>query len=536
MAGNYYDHTTFPQTGTVGSSAQMRAELELIEAGFNKLPDLVGNALKLVRINASATAQEAVLNTTVQAADIVAATAKATPVSADMIPIVDSAAGNTFKKVTWADLLGTLDSTFLKSGDTAAALTITTATINGGTISGITDLSIADGGTGASTAGGARTNLGVTATGADTTYAYRANNLSDLANALTARANLGVAIGTNVQAYSANLDEYAAVNPTAAGLALLDDADAAAQRATLGLGTLATQNGTFSGTSSGTNTGDQNLFQTIAVSGQSNVVADSTADTLTLVAGANITITTDATGDSVTFSAASSQPSDGDKGDITVSGSGATWTIDNNTISTAKIADDAVTFSKMQNIATSKLLGRATAGSGDVEELGIGSGLSLSGSNLTATITSGNSVAASGTAVDFTGIPSWAKRITVMFSGVSTNGTANFRIQLGDSGGVETSGYSDATMIITGTTPTTFTATAGFELAGIAAASAYIGTMIIENLTGNSWNIIKTFSSGTLSCTGAGTKTLSATLDRVRVTTANGTDAFDAGSINILYE
>jgi len=60
-----------------------------------------------------------------------------------------------------------------------------------------------------------------------------ANNLSDVANAGTARDNLGLAIGTDVQAYSANLDEYAAVNPTAAGLALLDDADAAAQRTTL---------------------------------------------------------------------------------------------------------------------------------------------------------------------------------------------------------------------------------------------------------------------------------------------------------------
>ena len=214
MAGEYYNHTTFPQTGTVGSSAQMRAELELIEAGFNKLPDLVGNALKLVRINASATAQEAVLNTTVQAADIVAATAKATPISTDMIPIVDSAAGNTFKKVTWADLLGTLDSTFLKSGDTAAALTITSATINGGTISGITDLAIVDGGTGSSTADGARTNLGVTATGADTTYAYRANNLSDLANVITARANLGLAIGTNVQAQLVSGTNIKTINST----------------------------------------------------------------------------------------------------------------------------------------------------------------------------------------------------------------------------------------------------------------------------------------------------------------------------------
>jgi hypothetical protein len=80
----------------------------------------------------------------------------------------------------------------LQSGNTAAALTITTATINGGTITGITDLAIADGGTGASTAANARTNLGVSASGSDTTYAYRANNLSDLASATTARTNLGL--------------------------------------------------------------------------------------------------------------------------------------------------------------------------------------------------------------------------------------------------------------------------------------------------------------------------------------------------------
>lgn len=88
---------------------------------------------------------------------------------------------------------------------------------------------------------------------------------------------------------------------TTAGKALLDDADAAAQRTTLGLGTLATQSGTFSGTSSGTNTGDQNLFSTIVVSGQSNVVADAASDTLTLVAGSNVTITTDSATDTITI-------------------------------------------------------------------------------------------------------------------------------------------------------------------------------------------------------------------------------------------
>lgn len=104
---------------------------------------------------------------------------------------------------------------------------------------------------------------------------------------------------------------------------MLDDTDAATARNTLGLGTLATQNGTFSGTVSGTNTGDQNLFSTIAVSGQSNVVADSTSDTLTLVAGTNITITTNATTDSITINSTSTSG-------ITivrnVYTSGATWT------------------------------------------------------------------------------------------------------------------------------------------------------------------------------------------------------------------
>jgi hypothetical protein len=147
----------------------------------------------------------------------------------------------------------------------------------------------------------------------------------------------------------------------------------------------------------------------------------------------------------------------------------------------------------------------------------------------------------SGTSIDFTGIPSWVKRITVMFSGVSTSGTSLFLVQLGDAGGFEITGYASQANSIT-TTPavTATTNTAGFVLgaSALVAASTYSGTTSIVKLDGNSW----VYSSliirdGTASSNfGSGSKTLSDTLTQVRITTVNGTDTFDAGTINILFE
>jgi hypothetical protein len=157
------------------------------------------------------------------------------------------------------------------------------------------------------------------------------------------------------------------------------------------------------------------------------------------------------------------------------------------------------------------------------------------------TITSGTAVAStSGTSIDFTSIPSWVKRITVMFDGVSTNGTSSIQIQLGDSGGIETSGYLGA-LLRTGTTTllTVQYPTTGFLIVNdVNAADAHSGIAVISLLGSNNWcnasQVSETASPVFLS--GSGNKALSDVIDRVRVTTVNGTDTFDAGTINILYE
>jgi len=148
-------------------------------------------------------------------------------------------------------------------------------------------------------------------------------------------------------------------------------------------------------------------------------------------------------------------------------------------------------------------------------------------------LTNGTVVTASGTSVDFTGIPSWAKRITVIFNEVSTNGTADLLVQLGDSGGIENTGYISTYIVLS----TGGSSTAGFIIRAGAAAVVASGILQINLIDTTSWICTHTIKVSTTNASaGAGSKSLSGILDRVRVTTTNGTDAFDAGSINILYE
>ena len=149
----------------------------------------------------------------------------------------------------------------------------------------------------------------------------------------------------------------------------------------------------------------------------------------------------------------------------------------------------------------------------------------------------------SGTSIDFTSIPSWVKRVTVMFDEVSTNGTSPPQIQIGDSGGIETTGYNCGNLgAAAGVVVNNHTSgfVIGLNTTTWSASRVISGsiTLTLLNATSNTWSASGSFalSNTTLMFFTAGSKSLSATLDRVRIGTIGGTNTFDAGTINILYE
>ena len=193
----------------------------------------------------------------------------------------------------------------------------------------------------------------------------------------------------------------------------------------------------------------------------------------------------------------------------------ATANISNANVTTAKLADANVTTAKLAdaNVTPAKLSQPLTFE--------------------TAKATT------SGTSIDFTGIPSWVKRITVMLNQVSTNGTDGTILQLGDSGGFETTGYIGTGSGITGTNACGVSSlTNGFNAGpGALASASRSGCVFLLNVGGNTWVASGAVTNGaTANGVTAGVKVLSDTLDRVRLTTVGGTDTFDNGSVNIAYE
>lgn len=142
-----------------------------------------------------------------------------------------------------------------------------------------------------------------------------------------------------------------------------------------------------------------------------------------------------------------------------------------------------------------------------------------------------------GTAIDFTGIPTTAKLILVLFNGFSTSGSSNYLVQIG-SGSPTTTGYLGSGGLVSASSSST-SFTTGFGIVNGSGGSATIlhGVMIIANVSGNIW-----VAGGSLTQSDAGRPlpmagqvSLAGVLDRVRITTVNGTDTFDAGSVNIMY-
>lgn len=147
----------------------------------------------------------------------------------------------------------------------------------------------------------------------------------------------------------------------------------------------------------------------------------------------------------------------------------------------------------------------------------------------------------SGTAITFSSIPTGVRRIHVMFSGVSTSGTSDLIIQVGDSGGVENSGYLGSVCTTTTATPAIDNPTAGFGITATTIAGMILhgtATLTLMNSSAFTWacTSIMGHSNAATHSTGAGVKSLTAELDRVVITTVGGSETFDAGAINILYE
>jgi hypothetical protein len=156
-------------------------------------------------------------------------------------------------------------------------------------------------------------------------------------------------------------------------------------------------------------------------------------------------------------------------------------------------------------------------------------------------LTSSTAVAStSGTSIDFTSIPSWVKRVTVMFQGVSTNGTSTVLLQLG-SGSVTTSGYLGSSSALIDAAQGAALYTTGFgigkESAAVRVQHGALTLSLLDSST-NAWvcsGVVVASNEARTAQTG-GSIALAGVIDRVRITTVGGTNTFDAGTINILYE
>jgi hypothetical protein len=207
-----------------------------------------------------------------------------------------------------------------------------------------------------------------------------------------------------------------------------------------------------------------------------------------------------------------------------------TVVVADNEVTTAKIADANVTNAKLASgIDASKI----TTGTLPIARI---ADAAVTPAKLSQPLTLATAQGTtSGTAIDFTGIPSWVKRITMMFSNVSTNGTSPPIVQIG-AGSVKTSDYAGVAFYSSGSN----NISSGIPLGAPISQSSdtRFGSLTISNSSGNTWVVsgnIAYNNASAVVCIAGGVE-LSGVLDRVRLTTFGGSDTFDGGFVNIMYE
>jgi hypothetical protein len=214
-------------------------------------------------------------------------------------------------------------------------------------------------------------------------------------------------------------------------------------------------------------------------------------------------------------------------------------------VTTDKIADDAVTLAKMASGTDGNLISYDASGNPAAVATGtLGNVLTSAGAgapptmSMPSTITSDTSVG-TGNSYDITGIPAGVRCVHVLFEGVSTASTSEILVQLGDAGGIETSGYvSTGSHLTNGSVVGTSGSTAGFIVQYHGASHSLTGVMDLYLKDAGNFTWVSSHNAivaTTISLSGAGVKSLSAALTQIRITTVNGSQAFDAGTVALQY-
>jgi hypothetical protein len=214
-------------------------------------------------------------------------------------------------------------------------------------------------------------------------------------------------------------------------------------------------------------------------------------------------------------------------------------------ITTAKIADDAITLAKLAPGIDGNIISYDASGNPAAVSTGsLGNVLTSSGAgapptmSMPSTITSDTSVG-TGNTYDITGIPAGVRCVHILFEGVSTASTSPILVQLGDAGGIETSGYvAESAHITNGSVPGLQSSTAGYPVFYHAASHSLSGTMSLYLKDAANFTWVSNHAgrvATTIVVSGGGVKSLSAALTQIRITTVNGSQAFDAGTVALQY-